>query len=185
MRRLIRILLPSLIVELSTPGERAVKTFVISIVLGGFLALAPAGSALAACGVGTTIWGGKGGTGGKVLAFTTNLFTFYGISTTFEISGCTEKDNLFKRASAAKLRYFASQNLDHLAVDMARGHGEHLDVVAHLIQLREGDHAEFRALAQDNFESLFPHDYVTSDEMLGTLRRLMSENDALSGYVQS
>jgi hypothetical protein len=185
MRRLIRILLPSLTVEPSTPGEGAVKTIVSSVVLGGFLALASASSALAACGVGTTIWNGKAGTGGKVLAFTTNVWTFKGISTTFEFSGCTEKDNIFKKASKAKLRYFANQNLDHLAVDMARGHGEHLDVIAHLIQLRPGDYAEFRAFAQDNFESLFSHDYVTADEMLGTLSRLMRENDALSDYVQS
>ena len=161
------------------------RTIVIFIVLGGFLALAPATSALAACGVGTTIWQGKAGTGGKILAFTTNIWTFKVISTTSEISGCSEKDNIFKKASNAEIRYFASQNLDHLAVDMARGHGEHLGVIAHLIQLRQGDHAELRALAQDNFESLFPHDHVTADEMLGTLSRLMSENDALSAYVQS
>jgi hypothetical protein len=185
MRRLSCILLPSLIVEPSTLAEGDVKTIVKSILLGAFLALAPASLALAACGVGSTIWEGNTSTGAKVLAFTTNVWTFKGISTTFEIAGCTEKDNLFKRASSAKLRYYASQNLDHLAVDMARGHGEHLGVVAHLIQLREEDHPEFRALVQDNFESLFPHDYVTADEMLGTLGRLMSENDALSGYVQS
>jgi hypothetical protein len=165
--------------------EEAVATIVKSIVLGTFLALAPAGFAHAACGVGTTIWGENAGTGGKILAFTTNIWTFKVISTTSEISGCTEKDNIFKKASNAEIRYFASQNLDHLVADMARGHGEHLGVMAHLIQLRQGDHAEFRALAQDNFESLFPHDHVTADEMLSTLRRLMSENDALSDYVQS
>jgi hypothetical protein len=164
--------------------EEEVKTFAISIVLGGLLALAPAGSALAACGAGTTIWEGKWGFTGKVLAFTTNVWTFKGISTTSEISGCTEEDNIFKRASNEKLRYYASQNLDHLASDFARGQGEHLDAFAHLIQLRVADRDEFRALAQNNFELLFPHDYVTAGEMLDHLKQLMMDNDALASYVQ-
>ncbi len=160
------------------------KTFVTAIVLGAILALAPAGSAIAACGVGTTIWEDNEGTGAKILAFTTNVWTFKGISTTSEISGCGEEDNLFKKASSAKLRHYANQNLDHLASDFARGQGEHLDAIAHLIQLRAADRDEFRALAQDNFESLFPHDHVNAGEMLSRLRQLMIENDTLAIYAQ-
>jgi len=161
-----------------------VKTFVNVILLGAILALAPASTAIAACGVGTTIWEGSEGTGAKILAFTTNFWTFKGISTTSEISGCGEEDNIFKKVSSAKLRYYASQNLDHLASDFARGQGEHLDAIAHLIQLRVADRDEFRALAQNHFESLFPHDHVTAGEMLDHLRQLMIQNDTLSSYVQ-
>jgi hypothetical protein len=39
-------------------------------------------------------------------------------------------------------------------------------------------------LAQNHFESLFPHDHVTADEMLEHLSLLMSENDALASYVE-
>ena len=160
------------------------KTFAKLILLGGVLALAPAGTAIAACGVGTTIWEGNDSTGAKILAFTTNVWTFKGISTTSEISGCGEGDNLFKKVSNEKLRYYASQNLDHLASDFARGRGEHLDAIAHLIQLPLADRDEFRALTQDNFESLFSHDHVTAGEVLDHLRELMIENDALASYVQ-
>ncbi len=160
------------------------KNLVRIVVLGGFLALAPAGTAIAAGGFGTTLWEGNDGTGAKILAFTTNFWTFKGISTTSEISGCGEEDNLFKKVSNEKLRYYASQNLDHLAADFARGRGEHLDAVAHLIQIRVEDRENFQALAQNHFESLFPHDHVTAAEMLEQLSQLMTENDALASYVE-
>ena len=160
------------------------KNLVRAVVLGGFLALAPAGSALAACGFGTALWEGSEGIGAKILAFTTNVWTFKGISTTSEISGCGEEDNLFKKISSAKLRYYASQNLDHLAADFARGQGEHLDAIAHLIQIRAEDREDFQALAQNHFESLFSHDHVTAGEMLDQLSQLMTENDALASYVE-
>jgi hypothetical protein len=154
------------------------------VVLGGFLALAPAGSALAACGFGTALWEGNEGIGAKILAFTTNVWTFKGISTTSEISGCGEDDNLFKKIGSVKLRYYASQNLDHLAADFARGQGEHLDAIAHLIQIRVEDRETFQTLAQNHFESLFPHDHVTAGEMLEQLSQLMTADDALASYVE-
>jgi hypothetical protein len=154
------------------------------MVLGSFLALAPASTAIAACGFGTALWEGNDGIGAKILAFTTNVWTMKGISTTSEISGCGEEDNLFKKISSAELRYYASQNLDHLAADIARGQGEHLDAVAHLIQIRVEDRDDFRALAQNHFEVLFPHDHVTAAEMLDHLSRLMTDNDALATYVE-
>jgi hypothetical protein len=161
------------------------KRFAISIALGGFLALTPAVSAFAACGVGTTIWEGNDGMGAKIVAFTTNYLTFKAFSTTTEISGCGPEDNLFRKVASAKLRYYASQNLDHLAADFARGRGEHLDAIAHLIQVHASDREAFRALAQNGFESLFPHDHVTAGEMLVNLRQLMIQDDTLAGYVQS
>jgi hypothetical protein len=152
--------------------------------LAGLLALAPSNPSFAACGIGTTIWEGNDGLGAKILAFTTNFWTMKSISTTFEISDCGPEDNLFKKVSSAELRYYASQNLDHLAVDFARGQGEYLDAVAHLIQIRPEDREGFQALAQNGFEFLFPHDHVTADEMLEQLSQLMADNDALASYVE-
>ena len=168
----------------STDPEGTLKNLLRVVVLGGFLALAPAGTAVAACGLGTTIWEGNDNIGAKIIAFTTNYLTFKSISTTSEISGCGEEDNLFKKISSAKLRYYASQNLDHLAADFARGRGEHLDAIAHLIQIRAEDRGDFQTLAQHHFESLFPHDHVTAGEMLEQLSQLMTENLALESYVE-
>lgn len=164
------------------------KTLERIAALAGLMLLAPGGAAHAACGVGNKIWEGRDGVGAKILAFTTNVWTFKGISTTSEIAGCTEKDNLFKRGAAkakkASIDDFASENLDHLAMDMSRGRGEHLDALARLIELREEDEVELRSLAQSHFELLFPHDHTTSVEVLRTLARLMSEDPVLSDYVE-
>ncbi len=160
------------------------KNFARIAALAGILALTPAGTSMAACGFGTSLWEGNDGIGAKILAFTTNVWTMKGISTTSEISGCGEEDNIFKKVSSAKLRYYASQNLDHLAADFARGRGEHLDAIAHLIEIRAEDRDNFQALAQNHFESLFPHDDVTASEMLEQLSRFMTENDALASYVE-
>jgi hypothetical protein len=139
---------------------------------------------MAACGIGSSIWEGNDGLGAKLLAFTTNVWTMKALSTTSEISGCGEENNLFKKVSSAQLRYYASQNLDHLAADFARGRGEYLDAVTHLIQIRVEDRENFQALAQNHFESLFPHDHVTAGEMLEQLSQLMADNEALAGYVE-
>jgi hypothetical protein len=159
-------------------------------VLTGLVMLAHGRDASAkACGIGSQIWEGNPGLVARVLAFTTNFWTMKGISTTFEISGCTEKDNWLKKGAdkvtQARIEHFASENLDHLALEMAVGRGEHLDALAHLIELRAEDEVAFRSLAQSHFEVLFPNDQTTSLEMLQTLARLMSESPVLAAYVES
>lgn len=159
-------------------------------VLTGLMSLALGSNASAGrCGIGNRIWDGNPGLGARVVAFTTNFWTMKGISTLLEISGCTEKDNWFKKGvdkvTQARIEHFASENLDHLAQEMAVGRGEHLDVLAHLIEVRAEDEVAFRSLAQSRFEVLFPSDGTTSTEMLETLARLMSENPVLSAYVES
>jgi hypothetical protein len=143
-----------------------------------------AGSALAACGIGSTLWEGNDSTAARVVAFTTDIFTFKGISTTFEIAGCTAKDNLFKRVASEKVHHYASHNFDRLAIDMARGRGEHLDAFASLLQLDQGDRAEFKALSQANLEHLFPRDDVTVAEFLAELGHRMAESATLSRYLE-
>ena len=166
------------------------KTSAKIAVLTGLVMLASGREASArACGIGSQIWEGNSGLAARALAFTTNFWTLKGISTILEISGCTESDNWFKKGvdkvSQARIEHFASENLDHLAQEMAAGRGEHLDVLGHLIEIRAEDEVAFRSLAQSHFEVLFPNDQTNSSEMLQTLARLMSENPVLSAYVES
>jgi len=158
-----------------------VRTFVLALAL----ALAPTGTARAGCGVGTTIWEGYSGPIPWLLALTTDFFTFKGISTTFEILGCTPKDNIFRGLASAEVRHYASSNFDRLAEDMARGQGEHLEAFAHLLQINQEDRAAFTALTQENLDVLIAHDNVTVAEFLTTLFDLMAEHKTLSRYVQS
>jgi hypothetical protein len=155
----------------------------IAVAAMTIITLGPVAASSKQCGIGDRVFPDKTGTGQKLGALTTNFWTFKGISTTFEIAGCTEKDNIFKKASTERVRHYAGHNLDHLALDMARGEGEYLEALAHLIQIDADHRAAFRNLTQERFTTLFAHDDVTSDEMLGVLQLIMSEDEDLSAYV--
>lgn len=161
----------------------------IAVVTGLLVTLAGRDASAGACGIGSRIWEGNSGLVARALAFTTNFWTLKAVSTTFEISGCTASDNWLKKGAdtvtQARIEHFASENLDHLAQEMAVGRGEHLDALARLIELRGEDEVVFRSLAQSHFEVLFPNDQTTSSEMLQTLARLMGENPVLSAYIES
>jgi hypothetical protein len=157
----------------------------IVVVAAATIALGPIVASAKQCGIGDRVFPSKETNVQKLGALTTNFWTFKGISTTFEIAGCTESDNIFKKASTERIRHYAGNNLDHLAVDMARGDGEYLEALAYLIEIDAEDRAPFRALTRARFETLFAHDRVTSDEMLEALRDIMSEHEDLSEYVRS
>ena len=142
--------------------------------------------ATAACGIGSQLWEGNSSTGAKLLASTTNFWTLKVISTTFEIAGCTAKDNLFKSASRDTRVYeYANTNLDHLAADIARGEGQHLGALARLLDISEVDFRAFHSFTQLHFEELFPYDRVTASEMLISLSDLMANSEHLSAYATS
>lgn len=154
------------------------STTAAKLVLVATLLLGEAGAARAACGVGSKIWEGRDGWAPWLAASLTNFWTFKGISTTFEILGCTEKDNLLRRLFA-----YTDTNLDHLAVEMARGEGEHLDVFAALLEVPEGDRPRFGRLMQENLGSILAHDRVTTEELIGAVAGLMAADEARSGHA--
>lgn len=143
------------------------------------LAMAPAGMALAdndiGCGVGTMVMEGQEGVPAKVLGSMTNGMTFQSISITFGLVNCSGKGKVTADASDIRVQHFASQNFDRLSVEMAKGEGEHLDVLASLLDVQPEMRDEFAQLTQTNFERLFPHDQVTVGEMLSSLDGLMTE----------
>jgi len=161
------------------------KTCIAGTTLGLVLICTLITSAFAECGVGQKIWAGNDSTSARVMAFTTDVFTWKGISTTFEIFGCGPEDNIFRKADSGKIRHYASNNFDRLAEDMARGDGEHLAAFASLLGLADSDYDEFAAFSQENFERLFPHDDVTVGEFLAALGHEMAQHETLSRYVEA
>jgi hypothetical protein len=158
------------------------------LALASFLLFIPAGAALAGdtdigCGPGTQVWEGNTGVPPKVLGATTNgsfgLQTF-GIS--FGTLGCNQGGTV---TADARLRYFASANLDRLARDMAQGDGETLDTFAHLLGITEADRPTFNAFAKAHFAEIFAEDSATGEEVLASLTALMSHDATLAVYVGS
>jgi hypothetical protein len=162
------------------------KAVLTIIALGAALALVPASFAQAAtCGIGNRIWEGKDGTGAKLLQSTTNFWTMKAISTTFGIAGCEKGEKLAVNSPDEEVLHFASRNLDRLARDMSRGSGGHLDVLTTLMYVGEEDRVAFQSFTRQNFAAIFSHDDVTVGEVLGTLHRLLAEDEKLSVYVTS
>lgn len=156
-----------------------------ALILAVVLVLAPVSQALAdndvGCGVGTEVWKGNKGLGYKLLASSTNGITFQSISVTFGLINCNGQDTV---TASARTRHFVSTHFDRIARDAAVADGESLDTLASLLEIDAADHDAFAALAQANFESLFPSDHVTSDQMLLELARLMRDDAQLSAYVR-
>ena len=149
------------------------------VVAMSIFALAQTGAALAdndiGCGVGTMVMEGQKGVPAKILGSFTNGITFQSISITFGLLNCDGRGTVSADASDNRVQHFASQNFDRLSVEMAKGEGEHLDVLAGLLDVQPEQRDAFAQLAQTHFERLFPHDTTTVGEMLGSLDGLMTE----------
>jgi len=158
------------------------------LALASLLFFIPAGAALAGdpdigCGPGTQIWKGNTGVMPKILGATTNgSFGLQTFGITFGTIGCHQGGTV---TADARVRYFASANLDRLARDMARGDGETLDTFAHLMGIAEADRPTFNAFAKAHFAEIFAGDSVTEEEVLASLTALMSRDATLAAYVGS
>ena len=154
---------------------------VLGLLLGIAISLGMGAPALAdndvGCGVGTMVMEGKEGLVPKLAASCTNGMTFQSISITFGLINCNGKD---KVTADAELRKFAAANIDRLARDVARGEGESLEVVAHLLQVNEAARPAFFTYTQAQFEALFPDADTTSNEMIDSLYRLLGSEPAAS-----
>ena len=135
----------------------------------------------AGCGAGTILFEGQRGVAPQVLAVTTNG-TFG--NQTFGISsgtlGCTQ-DGVIK--PPAEVRMLMSSNLDNLARDVARGEGETLESLAHLMAIEEVDKGHFFTTLKVNFEHIFPNPDVTADEAYASMQAVMAEDAILNRYV--
>lgn len=133
------------------------------------------------CGVGTILFEGQKGVAPQVLAVTTNG-TFG--NQTFGISsgtlGCTQ-DGVIK--PPAEVRMLLMSNLDNLARDVARGEGETMESLAHLMAIDEADKTHFFATLKANFGRIFPDANVTADDAYTSMRAVMAEDSRLSHYV--
>lgn len=155
------------------------------IIAAGAIALLPF-TALAdndvGCGLGTQVWEGKSGLFAKVLAATTNGTSG---NQTFGITsgtlGCGPKDGTVTAANA--LPAFAAANMDQLAVDMSRGTGETLDMMAELYGMTDADSQAFKSMAQQNFASIFSTEATTSAQMLSAVNGMLSQDATLAAYA--
>ena len=149
----------------------------VVIVLAAFLVMTFAGVSFATkdntgCGLGYIIFKGKDGLVSQTFAATTNG-TFgnqtFGIS-----SGTSECDRPSNFTANEKLNKFASDNMDNLAMDIARGQGEYLNTLAVLLEVPENERARFYTKLQAHFSDIYTSATVTHVEVLKNIETVVT-----------
>jgi hypothetical protein len=126
-----------------------------------------AGHNMAGCGLGSQVFK-ENDQVSQILAGTTNGTSgnqTFGISS--GTSGCTPDGAM---ASAEKLNIFTGENLDKLALDIAKGEGETLDTFIELSGVQ--NKAEFVFKLQSNFSKIFTSENVTAGEVLANIQNI-------------
>jgi hypothetical protein len=162
--------------ETSEQRRRHMKKLAV-ILLAAFLVMTFVGVSFATkentgCGLGYIIFKGKDGLLSQTFAATTNG-TFgnqtFGIS-----SGTSECDRPSSFTANEKLNKFASDNMDNLAMDIARGQGEYLNTLAVLLEVPENERASFYTKLQTHFSDIYTSETVTHVDVLRNIETVVT-----------
>jgi len=126
------------------------------------------------CGLGSLIFEGHDGLISQTCAATFNG-TFgnqtFGITT--GTSNCEQFETMWANK---KLNTFVAENMDNLAKDIAQGNGEYVNTLAVLIEVPEGERADFYSRLQTNFSRIYTSDKVTHVDVLKNIETVMSSS---------
>ena len=135
----------------------------------------------AGCGLGKLILEGKSGTGANIA--TSIINSIYGNQTFAMSSGTSGCDTTtMVNNEVQEKEVFVASNMDNLSVDVARGQGDYLASLAHIMNIQEQDKSAFYSLTQNHYEDLF----VSADsfkEVLVALHVAMASDSDLSKYI--
>lgn len=151
-----------------------VKRIILLAVVFGMIS---SGAALAAdktnvgCGIGTMIFEGKDGLLSQACAATTN--GIFGNQTFGITSGTLDCAKPAAFTQNEQLDRFVGDNMDQLAMDISRGEGDYIMTLAALLDVPVEERAEFYALLQTNFSTIYPDSGVTHVDVLNNLETLL------------
>ncbi len=114
------------------------------------------------CGLGTSLIKNQDSTIKQVLASTTNAT--FGNQTFGITSGTSACSQPAQFVSNDKLNEFVASNMDSLATDIANGHGEVVNTLATMLEVK--DKAAFIATLQSNFNAIYTSDTVNSANVI-------------------
>lgn len=133
------------------------------------------------CGLGQQVFAGQSGLAAHVMAATTNGSSsnqLFGLS--FDSLGCDGETVI---TAAFQRDVYVASNFDNLARDAAKGGGQHLQSLAALMQMEEGDAQQFYQLAQTEYDLLFGTPTSDHSQWLVKLDNTLSGVPTLSKYV--
>jgi hypothetical protein len=148
------------------------------LVMAAFLVVTFAGIGFTApkenvgCGLGYIVFKGKDGLLSQTCAATTN--GTFGNQTFGITSGTSECDQFSTWAANEKVNKFVADNMDNLAVDIARGQGEYLNTLAVLMEVPETERASFYLTLQTHFSDIYTSDSVTHTDLIRNIETVVS-----------
>lgn len=135
----------------------------------------------AGCGLGSVLFQDHPDTlTSNVLAATTN-----GTSGNQTFGMTTGSLNCNVKNSVVAVQSFINNNLDHLAVDAARGEGETLDTLASMLGMDEKVKAHFAQVTREHYSSIFTSSETTSTEVTQKLIQIINNDSQLAAYSLS
>ncbi len=152
---------------------RRIVGFSVIVMLLAFVSVAGAvDQRNTGCGLGSMAWEGQDGLVSQVSAATTNGTSgsqTFGITT--GTSNCEQHKSLTMNE---KVNTFVAENMDSVAKDIAKGHGEYLDTMAGLMKMDEAQRPLFYATLQKNFSRIYASPTVTPAEVLSRIGEVAS-----------
>lgn len=145
--------------------------------------IALAGPSVGGCGLGSKLFAGQAGIAPQVMAVTTNGTVgnqTFGIST--GTLGCSQ-DGVVQ--TNWKTAMFIDSNTTKLARDMSVGEGEALESLASLMGMEQSEKELFFRTTKDNFAEIFPAADTSSQEVMVSLRQVLSDTPELSKFASA
>jgi len=143
-------------------------------VLSGGLALAGTVRDNCGCGLGSMALGSETGVLSHMAA--TFLNGISGNQTFGVTSGTLGCDQSTEITSNDEIQRFVSDNLDHLAMDMAMGHGDSLDALADLMQVIQAERVELYTKLQYNFDLIFTSENVSANDVVQHIADVLAKS---------
>ena len=125
------------------------------------------------CGLGSYLFGEKTEKHWQILGATTNQMI---VPQTYAITSGTS--NCSSEGKSASLDAFVETNRVSLADDVARGHGETLAGLSHVIGCTDSD--ALGKTLQKSYADIFPNKDVDAPSVSRSIRRTIKSNDSLS-----
>lgn len=156
--------------------KRLVSCSILLLASSTAFASAPGG---AGCGWGNALFEGQQGPAPHILAATTNNSTgnnTFGM--TFGTNGCSVSGSLSYSGKS-----MLASVMDEFSEDVAKGEGEALTAVSVAMGVLPEDRAHFAHLTHEKFNTIFPNQDVTADQVYNSIQEVMKSDDQLSKYA--
>lgn len=139
-------------------------------------AVAPGGPG---CGWGNLLFDGQSGFVPHFAASTTNGTSGnHSFGMTTGTNGCSV-DGALTYAGASMI----ASMMDEFSIDAAKGEGDALTAVAVVLGVQPEDRAKFAQLTHENFNTIFPSQDVTADQVMNSLQEVMMSEPTMAKYA--